>query len=115
MKNIFEYMTTMIVSMILVFIFTSIITIGSQMLNARLIHSMAIDDIQSSYYDESIKDRYNSYLNSDDRFSGWKINLAGPTESVNSRRTYLVTLVYKIKMPLIGQYIDNLEIKGYAR
>lgn len=114
MKNIFEYMTTMFVTMILVFLFSSIISIGAQLLNARLIHSMAIDNIQSSYYDESIKERYNSYLNSDDRFSGWKINLA-LKDSVNSRRTYLVTLKYKVKMPLISQYIDNLKIEGYAR
>lgn len=115
MKNIFEYMTTMIVTMILVFVFSSIISVGSQMLNARMIHSMAIDNIQSSYYDESIEERYNKYLNGQDRFSGWKINLNGPIESVNSRRTYIVTLNYKIKMPLIGQYINNLQIKGYAR
>lgn len=115
MKNLFEYMTTMIVTMILVFIFSSIISVGSQLLNARMIHSMAIDNLQSSYYDKSIESRYNNYLNSEDRFNGWKIKLNGPIDSVNSRRTYLVTLNYKIKMPLIGQYINNLEIKGYAR
>lgn len=114
MKNIFEYMTTMIVTMILVFIFSSIISVGSQLLNARMIHSMAVDNLQSSYYDESIESRYNNYLNSDERFSGWRINMTSK-ESVNSRRTYLVTLKYKVKMPLIGQYINNLEIKGYAR
>lgn len=115
MKNIFEYMTTMIVTMILVYTFSSIISVGTQILNARMIHSMAIENIQSSYYDEAIETRFNNYLNSDDKYNGWKIIMNGPIDSVNSRKTYLVTLDYKIKMPLIGEYIDNLQIQGYAR
>lgn len=38
-------MTTMIITMILVFVFTSIISIGSQMMNARLIHSAGIENL----------------------------------------------------------------------
>lgn len=109
MKSMFEYMTTMIVTMILVFIFSVVVSIGTQMLNARLIHSIAIDNIETSYYN------YNpNRLLRNDQFKGWTIETQ-VLRTVNSRRDYLVTLNYTINIPLINTSIDGLKIEGHAR
>lgn len=110
MKNIFEYMTTVIVTMLIVFMFSSIVSIGTQLLNARLIHSIAIDNIEASYYNFNP----NSLLK-DDIFDGWKFDDIKELNSVNSRKDYLVTLNYKIDIPLLGTSINDLKIEGYAR
>lgn len=110
MKSMFEYMTTMIVTMILVFMFSIVISIGTQLLNARLIHSIAIDNIEASYYNFDP----NSLLN-DDLFKEWSFDDPLELSSVNTRKNYLVTLNYKINIPLVNTSIDNLKIEGYAR
>lgn len=110
MKSMFEYMTTMIVTMVLVFMFSVVISIGTQILNARLIHSIAIDNIEASYYNFDP----NSLLK-DDLFKGWKFDKPKELSSVNTRKDYLVTLNYKINIPLIDASINNLKIEGYAR
>ncbi len=108
MKNMFEYMTTMIITIVLVFVFTTIVSISTQMLNARLVHSAAVDNFQSSYYTYDL----NSLL-SDSRYNGWYFEKK-EENSVNTRRDYLITLNYKISLPLFNTSIDS-SIKGYAR
>lgn len=108
MKNMFEYMTTMIITMILVFVFTSIVSIGSQMLNARLIHSAAIEKFESSFYTYNINDLLNSDELKDWSFTCQELN------AVKTRRDFLITLNYKINLPLFNTTIDG-QLKGYAR
>lgn len=96
MKNMFEYMTTVVVAMLIVFMFTSVISIGTQILNARLVHSIAIDNIEASYYNYDP----NNLLKAD-IFDGWKFNEIKELDSVNTRKDYLVTLNYTIKIPFI--------------
>lgn len=109
MKNMIEYMTTMIVTMIIIFMFSSVISIGTQMLNARLIFGIALENIEASYYN------YNpNNLLKDDMFDGWNFKVE-ELNSINSRKDYLVSLNYKINIPLIGTSLDNLKIEGYAR
>ncbi len=108
MKNMFEYMTTMFITMILVFVFTSIISIGSQMLTARLIHSTAIEKFESSYYTYNINELLESEELKDWSFSCQELN------AVKTRRDFLITLNYKINLPLFDTKIAG-ELKGYAR
>ncbi len=108
MKSMFEYMTTMIITIILVFVFTTIISVGTQMLNARLVHTSAIERLQSSYYSFDP----NSLLN-DDRYQEWSFEIR-EENSVNTRKDYFVNLNYKINLPLFTSKIDA-NISGYAR
>ena len=50
MKTMFENMVSLIVMMILVFVFTGIISIETQVINARNIHSRVVELYQNSYY-----------------------------------------------------------------
>lgn len=108
MKNMIEYMTTMIITIILVFVFTSIISIGTQMLNARFIHTSAVEKLQSSYYSFDP----NSLLNSEE-YKEWAFEIK-EENSINTRKDYLVSLNYKINLPLFSSKIDA-NINGYAR
>lgn len=109
MKTMFEYMTTMIITMVLVFMFSVIISVGTQILNARLVHSIAVDNIEASYYNFDP----NSLLK-DDLFNGWNFKVS-ELSSINTRKDNLVTLNYKINIPLLNTTIRNLKIEGYAR
>lgn len=105
----FEYMTTMIVSMILVFLFTAIVGVGVQLLNARLVHSAAIENLQSSYY------TYNPQVILDKNgFDDWHFSVKEVSGSVKTRRNYLVTLNYVVNIPLLNADING-KIEGYAR
>ena len=108
MKNMIESMTTMVVTMVLVFVFTVIISAGLQILNARLVHSSAIEQIQSSYYNVSIEDLNNQI---DD---GWNFELK-ELASVKTRKDYEVVLHYLIYLPLFKQGGIKGTIIGYAR
>lgn len=67
MKTMFENMVSLIVMMILVFVFTGIISIETQVINARNIHSRVVELYQNSYYtlsEESFnKQIKNGYIN----------------------------------------------------
>lgn len=108
MKNIFEYMTTMIITMILVFVFTSIISIGTQMMNARLIHSAGIEKFESSYYTYNLNDLLNK-----EEMKNWSFTCQ-ELSSIKTRRDFLITLDYQINLPLFDKKISD-QYKGYAR
>lgn len=108
MKNMFEYMNTMIVTIVLVFVFTSIISISTQVLNARLIFADGVDKFSNSYYTYDL----NSSLN-DGQYKNWYFEME-EENSINTRRDYLITLNYKIALPLFGMNIDG-QFKGHAR
>lgn len=101
-------MTTMIITMILVFVFTSIISIAVQMMNARLIHSTGIEKFESSYYTYDL----NNLLNNEE-MENWYFDCQ-ELSSVKTRKDFLITLNYQIKLPLFDKEI-NSQFKGYAR
>ena len=111
MRSLIEHMVTMIVMMLMIFIFSFIITTGLEILDARLIHTSAIETIESSYYNVS-ESYLNDYLISRGK-KDWSFNVE-ELNSVNTRKDYLVTLNYSIKLPLFGNDING-EIRGYAR
>lgn len=108
MKNLIEHLTTMIVMMTLIFVFTIIITIGLQIVEARLVHTSTIEKLQSSYYNLSIEE-INNEINND-----WFFEI-NELSSVNSRRDYEVILNYSIKIPLFTENGLKGRLVGYAR
>ena len=108
MKSMVEHMTTMIIMMVLIFVFTVIITTGLQIVNARLIHTNAIERMQSSFYNVPVSD-LNAELD-----EGWYFEV-NELSSVNTRRDYEVTLNYIIRMPLFSEGGVYGRIVGYAR
>ncbi len=104
----FEYLNTMVVTIVLVFVFTSIISISTQVLNARLIFSDGVDKFSNSYYTYDL----NSCL-SDDMYKNWYFEKQ-EENSINTRKDYLITLNYKIALPLFNMNIDG-QMKGHAR
>lgn len=108
MKSLIEHLTTMIVMMTLIFVFTIIITIGLQIVEARLVHSSAIEKLQSSYYNLSI-DEINNELNND-----WYFEI-NELSSIKTRKDYEVILNYSIKIPLFTENGLRGRMEGYAR
>ena len=101
-------MTTMIITMILVFVLTSIISIGTQLMNARLIHSAGIEKFESSYYNYDLNDLINQNELKDWYFSCQELS------SVKSRKDFLITLNYQINLPLFNKKLNG-QFKGYAK
>lgn len=62
MKTMFENMVSLIVMMILVFVFTGIISIETQVINARNTHSRIVELYQNSFYTLSAAD-FNEQIN----------------------------------------------------
>lgn len=108
MKSMIEQMTTMIVMFVMVLVFTIIITVGVQILNARLIHSGAIEQLQSSYYSVTVDD-LNRQVN-----DGWSFEIK-ELNSVKTRKDYEVILHYLIYLPIFRHTGINGTITGYAR
>lgn len=98
----------MIITMILVFVLTSIISIGTQLMNARLIHSAGIEKFESSYYNYDLNDLINQ-----NELKDWSFECK-ELSSVKSRRDFLITLNYQIKLPLFNKKING-QFKGYAK
>jgi len=103
-----EQMTTMIIMMVLIFVFTIIMSAGLQILNARLIHSKAIEQLQSSYYTVTVDD-FNSQVE-----EGWNFEVK-ELDSVKTRKCYEVTLNYLIHLPLFSEEGIKGRIEGFAR
>lgn len=111
MKNIMEHMVTTLIMIVILFVFTSIMLCELQIENARNIHTTAINQIQSSYYTADIE---GVNLQLQEKFGdGWSLT-ATKINSVNSRQDYLVTLNYKVYMPIFNISRTGI-IQGYAR
>lgn len=102
MKTMFENMISLIVMMILVFVFSGIISIETQVINARNIHSRVIELYQNSNHTLS-----SSYFN--DAITNGEVSfnprLNGETE---------VVYTYAVNIPFISVK-DNYRIVGYAK
>ena len=111
MKNIMEHMVTTLIMVVILFVFTSVMLCELQIENARNLHTTAVNQIQSSYYTADI-DGINVQLQ--EKFGdGWSLT-AEKINSVNSRQDYLVTLNYKVYMPIFNISKTGV-IQGYAR
>ena len=111
MKSIFDNFISTIIFVVIVFAITSFTLLEMQLVSARHIHSSAINQIQSSYYSvdiNAINDKISDLYNDD-----WFIECQ-TVNAVNNREDRLVTLHYKVTLPLFGIEKDGV-IQGYAR
>lgn len=102
MKTMFENMISLIVMMIFVFIFAGIISIETQVINARNIHARIVELYQSSnhilnesYFNSSLENGYVSINNIDGK----------ETEIIYN---------YSISVPFINT-IDEYRVVGYTK
>lgn len=101
MKTMFENLISLIVMMILVFVFTGIISIETQVINARNIHSRVIELVQNSNHTLS-----SDYFNS---------NINNGCVSINKKGDeYEVIYNYDVKIPFLN-ISDEYRIVGYAK
>ncbi|MDD6004808.1 MAG: hypothetical protein PUC68_03985 [Firmicutes bacterium] len=110
MKTMFENMLTVIIMVVLLFVFSSIVASEIQIINARKIHTSAISQIQSSYYTVDINEMNNTLHND---YPGWNLKVE-KLNSVKSRQDYKVILEYQIIIPVFN-IIKEGVIEGYAR
>lgn len=110
MKTMFEHMITVIVMVIMLFIFTSIVMTEVQIVGARRVHASAINQIQSSYYAVDIN-ALNDKLH--ETYPNWNLS-SSLIESVNTRKDYKVKLDYEIMIPVFNIKKKGM-IEGYAR
>lgn len=99
MRSMFEYMGTMIVMIIVSFIFMSFISVELQVVSSRNYHTRVVESIEySGDYESAVNNDY-----------GEGINLI-----LNDDNTIKVTYNYKVSAPLLGE-LEASEIVGYAR
>lgn len=112
MKTLFDNFVSCIIFIVMIFAFASFSTTEMQILSARHIHTSAINQIQASYYTADI-DAINEKIKESYPDGSWYIE-SMVINSVNSRQDRLVTLHYKVVMPLFG-ISQTGTIEGYAR
>lgn len=112
MKSLIENFVSTIIFVVIVFTVTSFTVVEMQLMSARHIHSSAVNQIQSSYYMVDI-DKINEKIAEIHPGGDWYIE-SEVINAVNSRQDRLVTLHYKVLLPLFNIEKDGL-IEGYAR
>ena len=112
MKSLFDNFVSTIFFVIIVFAITSFTTLEMQLMSARHIHSSAINQIQSSYYTVDI-DKINEKIKEMYPSGDWYIE-STVINAVNTRQDRLVTLHYKVTLPLFD-ISKSGKIEGYAR
>lgn len=112
MKSLIDSFVSTIIFVVIVFAVSSFSVVEMQLMSARHIHSSAINQIQSSYYMvdiEKINEKILEMYPSGDWYVESQI-----IQSVYNRQDRLVTLHYKIILPLFNIEKNGI-IEGYAR
>lgn len=102
MKTMFENMVSLIVMMILVIVFTGILSVETQVINARNIHARVVETYQNSYHTLS-----SSYFNNSLKNGHVDINTVDDRESE-------VIYTYNVEIPFLN-ISDEQRIVGYAK
>lgn len=108
MKSIIEHMITMVVLSVMVFVFSGILSIEQQIINARNYHTQVIEKIQDigSYEGDTFDTVSNKLI--DDSKNNLRIEVS------NNKLFAKVEYDFRIIVPLLGVIEDN-TIEGYAR
>lgn len=110
MKIIFEHMTTELMLIVMLFVFSVFSIIDAQVLAARRIHASVVDQMQASYYSVDI-DAYNEALQ--EKYPDWKITVT-ELDTYETRKEYIVELEYEVIVPMFN-ITKNQTISGYVR
>lgn len=109
MKSIFSHLTSFFIWVVMVFSVSMIIISGMKIENAGRFHSMVIDRIEASYYNEDVIDEcYRKASN-----YGYQLKIEDQTV-YDDRKDVKVSLTYKIQIPIFN--VSSMEtLIGYAR
>lgn len=128
MKTLIDNFVSCVVFVIIIFGIASFSLVGMQIMTARRIHTSVINQIQSSYYKVDVgcentksactadgaterESSLNGQLHK--KYPDWYITKQ-TVKAVNDRKDEVVTLHYKVVLPLFGVTKEG-EIDGYAR
>lgn len=109
MKSLFENYVNCIVFMVMIFVIAAFSVTEMEVMTARHIHTSIVNQYQSSYHSLNI-DAVNTKLQ--ETFPEWEVTVS-PVDSTTDRETMLVTLHYKVILPVFGVEKTG-EIDGYA-
>lgn len=102
MKTMFDNMVSLIIMMILVFVFTGFISIETQVINARNTHSRVVELYQNSFHNLSATD-----FNKEIKNGHIEINPSDLDE-------YEVVYTYDVSIPFLN-ITDTQRIVGYSK
>ena len=127
MKSMIDNFVSVIVFVVIIFGIASFSVVEMQIMTARHIHTAVVNQIQASYYKVDLgcentheacmasggesSDTINRKLH--EQFPDWYVT-SEVLNSVNDRQDRLVTLHYKVILPMFG-IVKTGEIDGYAR
>lgn len=121
MKNFFEVFMSTIILMLTVLIIVSLFTVETTIIEARNLHSSAIQRLESVQTESGIKaaeTAFNEQLQRLHPAKGdykWEVLYEDVnTQMTGYRQTYLVTLNYFFYIPLFN-IVQKGTIQGYAR
>lgn len=110
MKSLFDNFVSCIIFVVIIFAIASFSVTEMQIMTARHVHTSVVNQIQSSYYAVDI-DAINDKLHA--TYPDWEVT-STVVNTVNDRQDRLVTLRYKVVLPLFGLEKWG-QIDGYAR
>lgn len=102
MKTMFENMVSLIAMMILVFVFTGFISIETQVINARNVHSRVVELYQNSFHNLTSSD-FNKQLK-----NGY-IDI-----KPSDYDEYEIVYTYNVDIPFLN-IVDTQRIVGYTK
>lgn len=109
MKSLFENFVNCVIFILMIFSIASFTVMEMEVMTARHIHTSIVNQYQSSYHTLNI-DAVNDKLH--ESFPEWEVSVAA-VDSTMDRETVLVTLKYKVYLPIFN--IERTgEIDGYA-
>lgn len=116
MKNFFETFLTSIILTLMILIVVMLVSLESSVVSARQIHSecwhaVETSEINSEYDVITLENQLNKAVHQ--KHSAWNVSIETLTNST-ARPYYLVTLKYKISLPIINVTTSG-EIKAYAK
>ncbi len=112
MKSLFDNFVSTIFFVVMVFAISSFSVVEMQLMSARHIHTSVINQIQSSYYMVDI-DKINQRIEELYPGGDWYVE-STVINAINTRQDRLVTLHYKVYLPLFNIEQSGI-IEGYAR
>lgn len=113
MRSLVDNFVTIIVFVIIIFTIISFATVEMQLVSARHLHSSAVNQVQSSFYEVDADD-LNAQMASSEAFpASWHFDVE-PVPTMGTRTDRLVRLTYTVVVPIFGIEKEGV-IEGYAR
>lgn len=120
MRQMFDSFVSLIIFIMIVFGIVSFSVAEMQVMTARRIHTAVVNQVQSSYYNvdvneinSKLKQSFGTHREAGADKANWVVSVT-PVKTVADRRDSLVTLRYRIILPVFN-VAEEGQIDGYAR